>query len=482
MMLKYFRYLILAAFVAVLIPILATRRASANVDETYHFYLPLVLNGPHPQPFIERVSLGGVEDISIEISPGESFILRVEASNRDLTMGGSSGSGIFIGFPDLGDETLVTVSGHDLDEYELTWDGYYQIQALDEPWQPGDHRYIEMEIGPLRAQGDFRIYVKSVMTMVGLGAPMRYVSPLDGKPSATDTDGELSQLYTVNVQYVGPGIGRLNYYRDLAGVPLVRDLSYWSQGCAAHAYYMVMNGWLMHDEDTENPYYSYEGYAAAQSSNLVGFDITGLGQQDGWPVDVMMQSAFHAIPLLDPRLTLAGYGQSNHQGGSLPFAAVLDVYRGVDYSVTPTYPIYWPPEDGVTPLVEYTGGEIPDPLTHCGYTAPSGAPVFLILGDGTGEQTLSAHSLKQDGVDIPHCAFDYKNYTNPTPTRQRGGRDVLDYYDTVVIIPLDPLVQGSIYTASMTAGGQTYSWNFHISPGFVDAAVGQVLVPQGDIR
>ena len=39
---KYFRYLLLVIFMTVSIPVLATRRVSANVDETYNFYLPIM--------------------------------------------------------------------------------------------------------------------------------------------------------------------------------------------------------------------------------------------------------------------------------------------------------------------------------------------------------------------------------------------------------------------------------------------------------
>jgi hypothetical protein len=478
------RCLPLLIILSLFIPLLRSQRAQAEQRDQYYFYLPIVLNSPKPVPLIELVSLGGIANSTqIEIAPGETTILQVTARNRSRSVAGGIGSGIVIGFPGINDPALISQIAHDLEGAEIVWDSYYQLQVSTDHWQPGQQHFVSLELGPLRDWGTFPIYVKAVLTMMGpAGTEARYISPLNGKPGVRDADGEQSQVYQIQVADHGTGLGRLNYYRGLAGVPAATEIPFWSQGCTSHAFYLVMNGMMTHDEDLANPYYTYEGYAAGQSSNLVGFTTNGILHQESWPVDVLMQSLFHAVPMLEPRLTMAGYGQAEATGSSLPFAASLDVYRGVDYSAIPDYPVYWPPQNGVSPLVKYTGGETPDPLAHCGYAAPSGAPVFLIMGDGNSDPRLTAHSLKQDGVEIPHCAFDYETYTNPTPPHQRDGRDVLDYYDALVIIPRDPLQQGVTYTASITAEEQIYTWDFQVAPGYVDAPVGYVLPPTKEIK
>ncbi len=476
----------LAAFAVValiLVSVFAlSGRAQADSATVYHAYLPLILNAPRPDPWIESVTMGGVESGSILVNSGESFILRVEASNRANATSGGMGSALVIGFPDnvTGELPQVTILASDVSDIITRTNPYYQVMLTDNNWEPQEHHTIEIEIGPMPVGLDtYRIYVKAVQTLTSIYESIRYVSPLDGNPGARDADGEQSQVYTAGSTYITTGIDRLNYYRSLAGVPQVSDLAYWSGGCSAHAYYMVMNGYLVHDEDPDNPYYTYEGYAAAQSSNLLGF--SGIPEQDQralWGVDVMMQTPFHGIPMLDPRLTMAGYGYSTDADSPLHYAAVLDVYRGIDYGITSTYPIYWPPADGQTPLIEYTGGETPDPLSPCGvtYSPPTGAPIWLILGDGSGEQTITAHNLTADGTAIPHCVYDYQSYTNPNPPHEADGQTLLDWYDAVVIVPRDPLEQGKTYTAYVALStGDEYTWSFQVSPGFVNAPGGTIL-------
>ncbi len=457
--------------------------ADAEETVTHHAYLPVVLKDTSnvPNPHVEGVffwGTGGRE--TAQIAPGESFVIHLEAVNRASAAAATEGK-LVIGFPSLADvsDLMLEDSSANLTDAQVYSDTYPAMMLSYGGWEEGEHIAADIRVGPVRMVGDFPVYVKAVGLLAGVGDPAVYISPLDGRPGARDADGETSQVYTVTVAYVGPGVGRLNYYRSLAGVPLAVEYSPWSQGCAAHAYYMVMNGVITHTEDAQNPYYTYDGLAAAQSSNLVGFRETGMGQQDGWPVDVMMQSPFHAIPMLDPRLEHAGYGQSSNPGGSQPFAACLDVYRGVDYMAASTWPVYWPPDGGRTPLVEYTGGETPDPLAPCGYSVPTGAPLFVMVDNGLDDRVISSTSLETDsGGSVVHCAYDYSTYTNPDPDDEQLGRDVLNNYDAFVIVPQSPLAPGERYTASITLNdGAVYSWTFQVSPGFVDAPSGTILSP-----
>ncbi len=483
---KLLLFLLLLAFFGLLFGLASPAKGRGTV--TYYVYLPVILKGTNtvPDPRITQVFFWGTEgQEQLEITPGETFIVHVEAVN--ISAAAATEGKLVIGFPALGDTSALSLedSSSNLEDYQVYSDTYPTVALSYGQWEKDEHIAADIRVGPVRSTGDFPIYVKAVGLLAGVGNPARYVSPLDGHPGALDADGDTSQVYTVNVTYVGPGVGRLNYYRSLAGVPQVTEYTPWSQGCASHAYYMVMNGVITHTEDTANPYYTYDGLAAAQSSNLAGFQETGLGQQDGWPVDVMMQSPFHALPMLDPRLEHAGYGQSTNPGGAQPFAACLDVYRGVNYLAEPTWPVYWPPEGGSTPLIEYTGGEQPDPLTPCsGYGTPTGAPIFVMVGDGLDNRTLTASSLETTaGASVPHCAYDYTTYTNPDPEDEQAGRDVLNNYDAFVIIPANPLSPGMGYTASVTLNdGSVYTWTFQVSAGFIDAPAGTVLPGAGRVK
>jgi hypothetical protein len=90
-------------------------------------------------------------------------------------------------------------------------------------------------------------------------------------------------------------------------------------------------------------------------------------------------------------------------------------------------------------------------------------PIILQLGAGGLTPNVTAHSLQQDGVEIPHCVFDETSYSNPDDWLRDLGRDVLGARDAVVIIPRDPLNPGATYRVSVTANGQTTTWSFDVA-------------------
>jgi hypothetical protein len=110
------------------------------------------------------------------------------------------------------------------------------------------------------------------------------------------------------------------------------------------------------------------------------------------------------------------------------------------------------------PFLEYNGSEFPDPLSSCpGYTAPSGPPIYLLLGNGNLTPSVSAHSLTTAGQPLEHCIFDENTYDGVYTDLARS---VLNARDAVVVIPRQPLTPGARYTVSITANGQTYRWSF----------------------
>jgi len=222
--------------------------------------------------------------------------------------------------------------------------------------------------------------------------------------------------------------------------------------------------------------------AAAQASHLVGFP-TAI-PAPAWFTDVQMQAAFQALLLLNPRLTLAGFGSVVDDTLAFPAAACLDVWRGVDYTATPTYPVYWPPVDGTEiALKAYHGNAIPDPLAHCDYTAPSGPPVILMLGDAGGVPTVTTSRFLREGEPLNHCVFTAHTYTHPNHAHQTLGRDLLGLFNAVVVIPESPLapanpgplVLETTFEVQLTVDGQEYAWSFGTGPD-------TVLAPAAEVR
>jgi hypothetical protein len=227
---------------------------------------------------------------------------------------------------------------------------------------------------------------------------------------------------------------------------------------------MVKNNVLDHDENPNKPYYTAAGKAAAQNGNVIvssSVSETDIGAINDW-----MEGPFHAVGMIDPRLTRTGFGSFRANDGGWRMGATLDVIRGLVDSLPTglTYPIKFPSGAGELPIRSYYGNEYPDPLSSCAhYPAPSGPPIILQIGDGSLTPTVTAHSLRLNGVNLPNCVFDETNYRNPDPYAEYLGRAVLDGRDAIVLMPKKPLKRGKTYQVSITANGATYAWTFKVA-------------------
>ncbi len=275
--------------------------------------------------------------------------------------------------------------------------------------------------------------------------------------------------------------GWLGYFNDLrarGGLPALSENATWSSGCTLHARYMVKTDTITHAEDPASPWYTAEGDAAAGNSNLmVSSDVNA---SDESAFDLWMTGPFHGIGLIDPNLSATGFGSYREATGTWRMGACVDVWSGwTGVPDTVTFPILWPGDGETMPYTSFDGSEMPDPLSSCGYTAPSGPPVYLLLGPGWSTvPNVTASSFKQGNTELPHCVFDETSYTNPDSDLQDLGRSILDARDAVVLMPQAPLTPGAGYTVSITVSGQTYTWSFTVSdtPRFPARLAGETLM------
>ncbi len=274
----------------------------------------------------------------------------------------------------------------------------------------------------------------------------------------------------------------INTYRAVAGLPAVTSNSTWEAGNISHARYLVKNNALLHTESTTNAWYSLEGASAGQSSLLLG--AIGSGLSDTKVIDKWISGPFHALGILDPRLTQVGYGayRESMGNGGYQLAAGLDVYRGIDYFATPTYPVFYPSNGATSSAARYSGGETPDPLSACaGYTTPSGPPIIVQFGSGATRVNVTASSFSQGATSLTHCVYTETSYTNSDAQQQAQGRSILGSHDAVVLIPRNILSVGQTYTVMLTVNGTVYNWSFTVAStnptGNVSATILPVVQP-----
>jgi len=259
----------------------------------------------------------------------------------------------------------------------------------------------------------------------------------------------------------GGWLNHLNFYRATASLPPVTENSDWSDGARKHSAYMVKKGDLQHSENFYSVWYTSKGQAAARQSNL--FLSFNRDDTDVRILDTWMQSPFHAVGILDPRLVQVGFGSYREAHGPAATAAALNITAGIQHTVKAAYPIFWP-GDGTSIPIGLHWGEYPSPLTSCpGYTAPSGLPLIIQMGPGDLTPVVSATSFTRNGQSLEHCVIDETTYKNPDRRQQKLGRSILGARDAIVLIPRAPLSPGTTYTASITANGYVYTWSFSIS-------------------
>jgi hypothetical protein len=263
--------------------------------------------------------------------------------------------------------------------------------------------------------------------------------------------------------------GYVNYYRSLAGLPAVTENAVWSDGCRKHAQYMVETD-ITHDESS-----TPEGFVCAQNAVLMcttAYDATAQDAVEAW-----MQGSFHALPIIDPKLVQVGYGSYRAVGEKNQMCAALDVswWRGLDPQPA-TFPIMWPSDGKVLPLIAYNVIELPSPLVSpdCfGYSLPTGVALSVQFGLGELSPNVTAHTLTQGGTPLEHCVLDETTYTSPDASEQLVGRYALDRQDAILIIPRAPLTRGASYVVSITADGQTHTWSFSVSAAAAVQAAGE---------
>jgi len=247
-----------------------------------------------------------------------------------------------------------------------------------------------------------------------------------------------------------------NFYRDTARLAPAPENPALSDAARKHATYLVKNDVIQHTEEVGNPWYTPEGAAAGQGSNVFGSSSQAVSDNDS--IDFWMQGPFHAVGILDPRLTQTGFGSFREAGGSVAMASALHIASvGAGNA---GFPVRWPGDGMSVPLAAYLGSEAPDPLTSCaGFSAPTGLPVLLMLGPGTVLGNVSA-SLTANGAQQEICIFDGSNYRHPDAGVQALGRSVLSSRGAVVVVPRQPLRLRTRYDVSISAGGQTHAWTF----------------------
>jgi len=261
-------------------------------------------------------------------------------------------------------------------------------------------------------------------------------------------------------------LDRFNAWRTSTGLTALTENTTWSQGDYNHALYMVKNDLVTHYETVGTPYYTTAGDVAAQNSNI--YVSSSTGTSDDQAIDWWMGAPFHAMGMMDPRLTSTGFGSYREVKSGWQLGAAVDTIRGNSFSGG-AYPVYFPGNGTTEPLTSYSGNEFPDPLQACpGYSAPTGLPVFVEVGGNVNTTVGLVHSFTGNGVALNHCVIDSSNAAVGSYLYTRGG---------VILIPQQPLQAGVKYVVALTVNGLPYTWSFTVGPFVACTSVSATTTP-----
>jgi hypothetical protein len=213
---------------------------------------------------------------------------------------------------------------------------------------------------------------------------------------------------------------------------------------------MVQTGQVTHSESTAYSQYTASGNTAAQNSNITVSSTTATA--DTSAIDWWMAAPFHAMGMVDPRLTTTGFGSYRNAAYSpWQMGAAVDVGQGM--TAPGQYPVFFPGNGSTEPLTSYSGNESPDPTLACpGYT---GLPLFIEVGANVLTTAGPVHSLTGNGTSLTHCVIDSTDSRYTSNLKWHGG---------VIVFPQQPLQSGVTYVVTVTVNLVPYTWSFNVGP------------------
>ena len=246
-------------------------------------------------------------------------------------------------------------------------------------------------------------------------------------------------------------LAQFNLWRASTGQSSLTENATWSSGDYNHAVYMVKNNQVTHSEISTLPYYTTAGDVASQNSNI--FVSSSTATTDSQAIDWWMGAPFHAMAMMDPRLTTTGFGAYRDTATSpWQLGAALDVQRGNSFTGG-AFPVYFPGNGSTEPLTAYSGNEFPDPQSACpGY---SGLPLFVETGGNVSTTAGPVHTVTANGTALANCVIDSTNATLGNSLKYRGA---------VIVMPQSPLQSGVTYTVAVTVNAVPYTWSFTVGP------------------
>jgi hypothetical protein len=341
------------------------------------------------------------------------------------------------------------------------------IPLVDPDSIHGPIRDAMLEAPPIRP-GSWRTGVRSMtrhQILVGLAL---LVGGCDHKTGAGDTAGDGNQADAaplVKEPVAEPtedpatdAIDAVNQLRAQAGLlPLTADQKL-ARAAQAHADYVLANwasyqgnGWSLHDEQPGlGDFTGQNGDERAARFGWTGlpvYEVISNRPSGSAAVVSWIETLYHRLPVLTPRVSLAGYGQAAKQG--LYVNVLIVGAESVDETALAMHPaVKYPAGDAADVPAEWDGNEVPQPTPPPG-GYPSGPVITLQYPAGV--ITEAKATLTGPGGPVP-CVV------------TTSAEDELLGPGNVVLLPHDSLHAFATYSVAVSGkrDGAAFSetWEF----------------------
>lgn len=256
-------------------------------------------------------------------------------------------------------------------------------------------------------------------------------------------------------------LATLNKIRNEANLPALVEDARFSGDIAAHVFYMQRTGQFQHAEDPNNEWYTERGVLGGHA-NLSSAPL----RTEAW-----LNAPFHLSEFLGSAVNAAGaYGPSYSGEGT---RWIEPGATGVPAEpVTTGWPRAWPSNSTVL-SGEFTviAREWPNPVSSCGssYTTEYeqmfpeiGMPLYVAFDPNAADITTATATFKRGSTTLPSCVVTGASYTNPNAADQSLGRTILNAYNSLYVVPRNPLALNTTYTLSVTTNLGTFSTNVRV--------------------
>lgn len=380
------------------------------------------------------------------------------------------------------------VSGDQRSELEVTFQGdSIAIYRMVSP--SGGSASIYLDDNPLNddpisldfSANEQRWQVPAVFDDLGEGVHVLRLVASENANIAIDSIAIPANIPPTNVQQ--RALEHINYYRTLAGIPLLKQNPAINMAAQSHAEFYANNqkdprlyGLGAHTEPSDLP--GFTGENASNRAAYFGFN-GGVGEDiapfndPAVNIDAWMGIVYHRNLIMNYGLTDMGFGLVNDNRGNF---GVLNIGTR-EYVYPPSRVIYTYPASGQVDVpLRFTGGEAPEPLPGAQY--PVGYPISLYIENNVSvdreSRDLNYLGLSEEDQRSSNWSLaiaelrDSANQLVPTYLLHQATDSLLSA-NIVFLIAQKPLQTNTTYFAHVTGTDSEgiafdHAWSFTTSP------------------